>query len=68
MKTSKLEINRETQSYYYLYRSIRSWTLTRWSSGGIPEYPTAPTSMMANYHLAASLLEIKKKKGRKDTK
>jgi len=27
----------------------------------------APTSMMANYHLAASLLEIKKK-GRKDIK
>lgn len=35
--------------------SIRSWTLTHWNSDGILEYPTALTSMMANYHLVANL-------------
>lgn len=46
----------------FLYHSIRSWTSACWSSDGIPEYPTVPTSTPANYRLAANLLENSEEK------
>lgn len=62
-KTGELEIEPREASNYYFYHSIRSCTLTHWSCDGTPEYPTALTSMTANCHQAANLLE---RRGRKN--
>lgn len=58
---SKLEKQPRSMKTIIFYHSIRSWTLTHWNSDGILEYPTALTSMMANYHLVANLFKIRKK-------